>query len=169
MIDLNDAIVAITQQKELLKLPAPETGRLPVGGEWTPHSNPAIPVLGVFAPEQAGDQVFCWSQPAALMELDLPPGRYQLELEWLALRPDLVEPQLFLNGQHVSREKQRHFKFRVRCQWHQKNNLPLRLAWTCPSFPSAGDNRLLALPLARISWKPHTPGPVTESPDAEAP
>ena len=161
--------IKLLQEKELLKLPAPEAVRLPVGGEWTPHANPAIPVLGLFAPEQAEGQTFCWSQPVALMELDLPPGRYQLELEWLALRPDLVEPQLFLNGRPVPREKQRHFKFRVRCSWHQKNHHPLRLAWTCPAFTSAGDNRLLALPLARISWKPHTPGLVTESADAEAP
>ncbi len=168
LIDLSDAIVAITQLKELLKLPAPEAARLPVVGEWTPHGKPAMPMLGLFAPEQAAGEAFCWSQPAALMELDLPPGRYQLELEWQALRPDLVEPQLFLNEQPVPPGKQRHFKFRVRCSWHQKNDLPLRLAWTCPSFPSAGDNRLLALPLARISWKPHTPGPVTESTDAKA-
>lgn len=169
LIDLNDAIVAITQQKELLKLPAPEAVPLPDEGEWTPHSNQSLPVLGLFAPEQTTGQIFCWSQPAALMELDLPPGRYQLELEWLALRPDLVEPQLFLNERPVPREKQRHFKFRVRCSWHQKTDHPLRLAWTCPGFPAADDNRLLALPLARISWKPHTPGPVTESADAEAP
>ncbi len=105
----------------------------------------------------------------ALVQLSLAPGRYHLELEWLALRPDLVDPQLFLNEKPVAREKQRHFKFRVRCSWHQKNNEPLRFGWTCTPFSSAGDTRLLALPLSRITWKRHPPTILPQSADAEAP
>lgn len=167
LVELSRAIVDIAQQKELLKLPAPEPASLAECGEWT-ASNASLPFLGLYGPEQAAAQAFCWSQPAALVQLDLPPGRYQLEMEWLALRPDLVQPQLFLNGHAVAAEKQRRFKFRVRCSWHQKTAEPLHFAWTCGPFQSAGDDRPLAVPVSRISWKPQVSDPLPVTAHAEA-
>ena len=160
LIDLNDAIVTMTHQKELLKMPAPGTVRLPDAGEWTPLAGPPLTILGLYAREEFRGRAFCWSQPAAMVQLDLAPGRYRLELEWLDIRRDLVEPRLYLNERQVARSKRRHFKFRVRCSWHQKSGEPLRFAWTCEPFVTTRDTRLLTLPVVRISWKLQTPAPV---------
>jgi hypothetical protein len=132
----------VVRAERLRVVPAPRHLDRRRAGAWAPGAEPALPAAG-FLPPGARDGVrFAWSEPAALVELPLEPGRYDVAVEWLPGHDPA--PRFYLNERALPAAACRVEGVRARLTLDVSD--AARLAWVCPSR--------CGLPLTRVTWRP---------------
>ena len=119
-------------------------------GAWEAGRDASLPTAGFHRPERWRDRSIVWSEPAALIQLPLEPGRYDVVVEWAQLDAD-PEPRFYLNERAVSA---RPGDACARMTVSVPEAARARLAWVCRPRRAPTDRRRLGLPLRRISWRP---------------
>ena len=122
------------------------------GELWSAFSDRGDAGAGLYGCERFGNVTFRWSEPAAVVAVDLPPGRYRIHVN--TLRPQLAarigRPEFFLNAKPVEDVEISadggEFSFSADVadaggSW---------LGWVCPASSAPGDGRELGLPLVSI-------------------
>jgi hypothetical protein len=118
--------------------------------EWQPDVvSENIHVLGFHPMEEWKESKFRWSEPVAMVEFSLQPGKYRFTMNWLPIRliKNLVV-YLDENPLPISRtESQAAGIFDI------SSSQPARFSWTCESFIHYKfDRRMLGVPLKSIIW-----------------
>jgi hypothetical protein len=126
-------------------------------GRWQPSDLSEQPGVGFYLASGRGADAIRWSQPAAYVELPLPPGRTTLSLRWLFC--PLVQGErpltFYLDERRVPDGDVRIFADRVEIRADvEPNHGRIRLGWVSSALPAEGDARRLGLPVRSISWRP---------------
>jgi hypothetical protein len=125
-----------------------ETGEL-----WTPYPDMAANAAGLHHFEEFQGVRFCWSEPEAVVAVDLPPGRYRIHVHTLQaqLCEDACEtPEFFFNAKPVPRDDVSADGDAIRFCVDVPPAENSRLAWICAPASAPGDERRLGLPLVSV-------------------
>ncbi len=132
---------------------------LPSRGTWNPAREDILRTAGLHLAETLFAEYFRWPEPAALVELPLPPGTFTILFRWLPVRPP--DDPIFLRFYFNERPAPTCcIKIKDHCAEISvtvEGVRPLRLGWVCGAFQSPGDARLLGVPLSSVSWTPARP------------
>jgi hypothetical protein len=114
----------------------------------------------VFAPENAGlhpieafqGTKFRWSEPAAIMPIQMPVGQHRICIEFLPVRPWMHRADLrfYFNEKPLPACDVSIGPETIEIKLDLRQSGDSTLAWTCCRFPAAGDRRRLGLPIKRI-------------------
>ncbi|MBI5932731.1 MAG: hypothetical protein HY867_03400 [Chloroflexi bacterium] len=128
-------------------------GKLPVFQqrmEWRPETHaPDFVAIGFHPLEEWKGRRFRWTEPVALIEIPLSPGRYAFTLEWIPIT-DIKNLIVYLNERPIQFEEQGCV---AKGTFTVEGATPVRFSWTCAPWEEAKETRLLGLPLTAISWR----------------
>jgi hypothetical protein len=141
---------ALTRQRP------PEEARVMSSGRWQAGATSPLDHLGFHDLETCRGTRFRWSSHCAAVFLPLPPGEYQIKLEWLDVRPlcsqDAIE--FYLQDRPLPRERVTRGKCSAELRFAACASGATRVAWSVDPFAAKADERLLGLPLYAVSWRP---------------
>ncbi|MEO5757898.1 MAG: hypothetical protein ABIQ51_13700 [Mesorhizobium sp.] len=123
------------------------------GSLWTPDDSDAGRAAGIHATELYDGETFRWSSDVASVELKLPAGEHLVQIQTLAhILTTRVEPRFYLNGQILPIEAANvadgTFVLKVA---RDSDHGPAILGWVGKRQSAPNDNRVLSLPITRIS------------------
>ena len=100
-----------------------------------------------------------WSEPAALIELSVPPDCCRIAIHCAPLRHPLmaVAPMFFVNEVPIPRKKIVYFEHSAIISFNKTRSGQLRLAWICDPFLAPNDSRRLGLPVTKITIEARAP------------
>jgi hypothetical protein len=119
--------------------------------------------VGVFPPEEWFGAQFRWSEPVAILETSLAPGKYRLELQWLPLRRvdnmavfvDQTPIPITQTAKRISSVSAPGAHVLVASGFFQVEVAgPVQISWTCEPWKPPRDSRLLGLPVSSVAWSP---------------
>jgi hypothetical protein len=122
------------------------------GELWSAFPDMAGDAAGLHDAEEYGDVLFCWSEPAAVVAVDLRPGRYRIHINTLQvqLADEVGQPEFYFNAEPIPRERimldDNAISFHVDVPRSGKS----WLGWICSQTSAPGDRRRLGLPLVSI-------------------
>jgi hypothetical protein len=125
-------------------------------GDWKPTLLVENRGVGFHFVRGEGVEATLWSEPAAYVELPLPPGRYEVELRWLFRPLPRRGPLLsfYLDERPLASEDVRILDDRARLQVEipDTRQAPARIGWVCSAHREPGDHRTLGLPVTSLTW-----------------
>jgi hypothetical protein len=117
---------------------------------WQPDATlENIHVLGFHPMEEWNGSKFRWSEPVAMIEFSLQPGKYRFTMDWLPIRliKNLV---VYLDEKPLTLTRTDH---QAAGAFDISSSLPVRFSWTCESFTHyTFDRRMLGVPLKSLTW-----------------
>ncbi|MSV27649.1 MAG: glycosyltransferase [Bryobacterales bacterium] len=129
---------------------------LPDRGTWNPARDDSLRTAGLHLAEALFGEYFRWSEPAALVELPLPPGSFTILFRWLPVRPpdDPIFLRFYFNECPAPTRCIKIKDYCAEILVTLEVVRPLRLGWVCAAFQSPGNTRLLGVPVSSVSWIP---------------
>jgi hypothetical protein len=145
LLQLNGATVSLERLRFIRGWLGKRAGRVPAWPEQDPR---VVAAAGYYPAEERAGRHFRWSEPVAMIELELEAGKYDFRLEWL---PDVdgADLTIYVNETPVA------------CVIHDASAVGqfvvsragrVRFAWTCAPHRIADHPRLLGLPVTALSW-----------------
>jgi hypothetical protein len=116
-------------------------------------------LAGFYPVEQRPEGAFRWSQPAAAIDVGLPPGDYRVRLSMLALRaPDQpVDAAVYFDGhrlRRVSAAGEREAAYALTRSMFRAGGERHTIVLLCTRFrPAHADSRVLGLPLTSLAFE----------------
>ncbi len=121
---------------------------------WTPDRISKLPIAGFHLAEIWREVPFRWSEPAAMIELPIAPGHYQIRLDYLPIiSAKKKRLRFYINEEAVDARAIEHFHDHTVLTIEVPNASAIRLGWTCSRANAPGDSRKLGVPLREISWR----------------
>jgi hypothetical protein len=122
------------------------------GELWSAFPEMAGNAAGLHAPEEYEDVLFSWSEPAAVVAIDLGPGRYCIHVNTLQvqLADEMRKPEFYVNGKPIPDERialdENVMSFSIDVPSSEKS----WLGWICSQTSAPGDLRQLGLPVVSL-------------------
>ena len=122
------------------------------GGRWSADAPSSAAAAGFHALERHQGRGFRWTEPEAVTQWTLAPGRYVVDIALLPLDidDDRINLAVFLNGRNVPLSRQD--AGTVRAVVDVPPSGSLHLGWTCRRAATPLDRRRLGVPVTRIDW-----------------
>lgn len=124
-----------------------ETGEL-----WSAFPDMAGNAAGLHEPEEYEDILFAWSEPAAVLAIDLPPGRYCIHVNTLQaqLADEGGQPEFYFNGKPVPADEIAFDENAISFAIDVLRSGKSWIGWICSQTSAPGDERELGLPLVSV-------------------
>jgi hypothetical protein len=131
---------------------ASASASLPVeNGTWIPKKFSELVQVGFHPHETFQGQPLRWSEPAGMVELPLPEGRYDIKLACMD-RGSALDIRFYVNEKPVPAQKVTVRKTSITVKVRTRGPGPVRLGWVCNPHTSQDDPRALGVAVRRVTW-----------------
>ena len=123
--------------------------------EWHPRVRGAFDVAGFHPIERRDGVVFRWSEPIAMIGVELPAGTYGLSVEFLEIDGvfSAAGIEIFHNRQRVRVEELPAESRRISASIDVPLSGRSQVAWRCRQVQAPRDPRRLGVPVTKVTWR----------------